>query len=469
MFFYYALSYLPYLLAILFAFCLCLYAVALYHRPGVAIGAILLLFIWETMEVQLFAMNMGIAVYPQDLVFGGIGLVAGIRLLISENRKRVPLALWVLTGAMFLSFVLGLAQNGTLSGVEFRPDFYLLAGTAYFLTFEWSLRKVENLIGRWCWLACGIILVTIYRWIADATGLDWVEPIWRMADSTGVAFRVVNSSQTFVLGQALIFLVAAAVFGRVNFRGWLWLVPVSGLVVLVLQHRSVWVAAFLPVLLVAHLGRKARTGGSVKLMPMIAAAVIVVAPLLVLGKLDSVASSVADSASKATSTSGGTFVGRVQGWDALLSEWVHSGPRQYLIGNPYGSGFARHEAEGSLRSVAFAPHNYYIQTLLRSGLFGLISLVSLYVLMIKRFAALRSEEDSSFVASTWIALLIGHLLFFIPYSPQYIQSIVLGIGLGILAGSKRLESAKRENHVGVTRRQNSRLYGAKSRIVRKAT
>ena len=116
----------------------------------------------------------------------------------------------------------------------------------------------------------------------------------------------------------------------------------------------------------------------------------------------------------------------------MLSDWLHAGPVAYVIGSPYGSGFTRLESESTGREIAYAPHNYFVQTLLRSGLAGLFALVSTYVLALRWLRRDGGLEHPDVPASALVALLASQLLYFIPYSPHYEQGIILGMALSLV-------------------------------------
>jgi O-antigen ligase len=64
----------------------------------------------------------------------------------------------------------------------------------------------------------------------------------------------------------------------------------------------------------------------------------------------------------------GTFVDRQFAWRYLISQQNAQGPTSVLIGQPYGTGFARRVPGGSIET--FAPHNWYVLLYLRIGLVG---------------------------------------------------------------------------------------------------
>lgn len=435
---------LPFVIAFLFALGLIFLVTGLLMSPLVGAAAVLLLFLVETAQVYLFGLKLGIVVYPQDLLFMPMALVALVRLLRPDAVVRLPKSLWVLTVVMAIAFLLGLVQNGTTAGVEFRSDFYFMTGIFYFSSFAWSRERLARLLGWLFPVVMLIMLVVCYRWAADAIGLDWVEPIWRYADTTGIALRVINSQQTWMLGLAMILLVYAMAVGN-SLARWYFTLPLLGLTVLVLQHRSVWVAAFLPALLAFIIVRQSQ-GKLVSRMLVIAAlTAVVVVPLLATGKFSSATSSVADLAVRATSTTEGTFVGRVKGWDALLKQWVAAGPRAWAIGSPYGSGYVREDASHGGKEIAYAPHNYYVQLLLRTGAVGLLAFLAFTVYLFRGAIRLAGGPYDPLTGYAMLGVTMSFALYNIPYSPIYTQGLFMGVILSLILQFQHQPVAREES------------------------
>ena len=388
------------------------------------------MFLLETARGYLFGLNIALTVYPQDLLFVPMAGVAFLRLMRPGAAARLPWPIWALTGVMSIAFVLGLISNGTSAGVEFRNDFYFMTGLFYFSSFEWTRARLERLFAWLFTVVLLMLLVVWYRWVADATGLDWFEPVWRYMDTTGVALRVINSQQTWLLGLSVILLVYAMAAGN-SFSRWRVLLPLAALTVLVLQHRSVWVAAFLPALLAFFIVRQNQGRLAGRMLVIAGLTALVLGPLLATGKFSTATSSVADLAVKATSTTGGTFVGRVRGWDELLKGWAGSGPRVWAIGDPYGDGFKRSEGPGG-KQIAYAPHNYYVQLLLRLGVVGLIAFLALNLYLFRGAIRLAGGPHNNFTGYAMLGVLMSFALYNIPYSPTYTQGLMLGIILGMV-------------------------------------
>ena len=135
------------------------------------------------------------------------------------------------------------------------------------------------------------------------------------------------------------------------------------LFVVVLNRRTVWLALLVGVAVIMlrnrRLGRRA-------VVMVAAAAVITAAVYLALPRLGR-------ESGRLTSSGTGTLDWRIEGWQALLETWSRD-PVSWLIGQPFGSGFAR-RVEGM--EVVLEAHNFYLTTLLRTGTVGLVALIVL--------------------------------------------------------------------------------------------
>lgn len=428
----FTLTTVPYVLAIVFAIVLFLVLAAMYWNPLVAAGVVLLVTVWETAVPAMPVLHLGISISPFDLAFACIGGVALIR-FVSVPRGSYVLSwpLVVVVVVLFVSFAVGLSRFGARAGVEFRNDFYFWSLCAYLMTFRASESWINRLLDMWLIGAFVMCLLIWYRWLADAFGIDWIEPFWRYADATNVSFtRVAASSVALVLGLAVLVSVDAIATGRVSPVHYLFL-PALLLTIVFLQHRSVWVATLLPLLLLVM--RRARWSQRSR-GPMLAAlaSMLVVGAVLGSGVFGGATESVSQQAVRATSTTEGTFVGRVQGWQELVRRWSGLGPVGMAIGEPYGSGFERHVGRtwGGVK-VEYAPHNYFVTLLLRGGLFGLLAfLVILWRLSVAGLAPMeRDQERFGPPLVLAVALCVG--LYCIPYSPTPASAVLFGTAMCI--------------------------------------
>lgn len=426
----YAFAVVPYGVVVAAAIGLIAILIGLYRNPVVAVAAVIGVTVWDAAEYGLDPFLLGLSIYPHDIVFGCIGLVVLLRIAFVPGAARsVPRPLALLLSLMALSIVIGLARHGTKAGVEFRDDFYLWVGCLYFVTFPPDKAWLDRLLSWWmfgAWLLC---LVVWYRWAADAFDLTWFSPIWRDADYTGVEFaRVAPAAVAFALGLAVLVSIATIGSGRASGVHFVFM-PALLMTIVVLQHRSVWVATLLPMLLLLMLLRGARQQSAKGPLVAAVASIVIVAGVLGSGVLGGVESSVAEQAVSATSTTGGTFVARVEGWRQLLGQWSGSGPVGLAFGQPYGSGFDRYQGGffgGSV--ISYAPHNYFVSILLRTGLIGLAALVWLFWGLLS-VGLTRAETSERFGPPLVAAIAACVILYSIPYRPTTASGLLLGAAL----------------------------------------
>jgi hypothetical protein len=424
---------LPYVLAVVSALAFVVLMVVLCRNPLPAVLLVLIVTVWDAAAYGLTAIHLGIAIYPQDIVFGCVGLAAFLRLaFVPETKHGVPRPLLVLVCVMAGSFVVGLYSHGTAAGVEFRNDFYFWAACLYIVTFRPDRRWLDRLLTFWIAATLMLCVVVWYRWTADALGLDWFSPIWRHADPTGVDFnRVAPSSVAFALGLAALVSIVSLVSRERSSGIYFFVLPALLLTILLLQHRSVWVATLMPMLLLLALHGGRRPSDSRRALLATCAAIAIISVALGTGVMRGVTESVATQAVRATSTTDGTFVARVDGWKVLVGDWARSGPVGLAVGRPYGSGYERHQGSqwgGVL--VTYSPHNYYVIVLLRTGLIGLLALALLFW----RLAAAglsREESNERFGPALIAAITLCVMLYCIPYGPTAASGLLMGAALSV--------------------------------------
>ena len=423
----YAFAAMPYVLAVTFAFALSTLLVGLYRSPVAGVIAVLAISVWEGAAYQLSSFKLGLAWTPQDLVSGLIGLAVVLRLaFVQDARANVPGIFIVLVAVMLLSFGRGILGHGTSAGVEFRPVFYFWVTCLYLLTFRPEQLWIDSLLRWWSVAAFLLCLVVWYRWAADAFGLDWVEPVWHNTDSTGVGFaRVAPSNVAFFLGLALLISVSQLATVGASARHYV-LIPALLLTIVVLQHRSAWAASFVPMIWLLWRVRADRQQRSLGPVMAVVVAIVVVAGALGSGSFSGVSESVTEQAERATSTQSGTFVARAEGWKALMQQWIAGGPKVWVLGNPYGSGFARYQgATWGGVEVTYSPHNYYVSLLMRVGVVGTAA-VCLLLWRAWSWSMRHGTPAGGLTRPLAGALTLSIALYWIPYSTTFESSLLFG-------------------------------------------
>lgn len=444
------LSYLlfaaPYLIAVGFALLLVALLVLSTRSPWVVITLLGVAMVAEAASIHPLALHLGLWVYPSD-AFAGItagGLL--FRVLFMGKRSQVPLAWWVFGGVQFMLFSWGLAMHGSGAGVDYRPHFAAWAGAAYLATFAQDERFVRRLLLAVQFLAFGMMAVAVYRWVGSAIDMRFAREIDFFV-TTGVPFRVLWSQPAFVIAMAMLISIFYAATDKKKGGDWL-LVMIFAAFVLVLQHRTVWVAGMGGIGMLAFMLSKARAGMGMKMAAAGIGLIVLVGVLAT--SLQGVSGSIQSQAEKAVSK-GGTFQGgRVSSWTVLLKDWATSGsPVTYLVGKPFGSGYDRYLTAFSTEAVHNQPHNYYVHLLYRGGLIGLGAFVWM---MWHAAAALRRQlAVGDAYAPLLLAILTALLLYYIPYAVSYDHAIFLGLLLGAIMKDR----ATRKNEVAALKQTAS--------------
>lgn len=368
---------------------------------------------WFISEIEIKVSDYSI--YLQDIVFCSLFIAAVINAGKNFSEKIQPLTIvWLFYGVLlFTNFVQGYFLVGTTAVVDFRFMFYFWCGVFYFMQFTFSSKDHEKMYGLWYLVGFGFLAVVYFRFYAEYLGLDF-SSAW--ADPTGVSYRVVTARSAYILGAILLVLSLRYFVFRDSqvyiFSLLLFLIAVIGV-----QHRSVWASVAFPLAIALVLNSRGAT-----LVKLGAFSVALLFLTLFLSKFGDITQSVKMSADKAMDLSTGTFGSRREAWQLLLQNWYKQNLMTQLFGEPFGVGYA-----GQVRS----PHNFYLQNLLRSGVFGILLLLIMYVSLLIKWIRRASAELISQRSHIYMygLLIIGMLAYYIPYGSTPEQGIILGVAI----------------------------------------
>jgi O-Antigen ligase len=421
---------LPFLSAVILAFGVCLVILALSSNYRMGVVVVLLAAFVKALLVREVGFQLGVNLYPMDLVFICIAPVVILRFIFrpSNISSRLP-ALWVsLVLILSLSLVIGLVRNGVAAGNDFRHYFYFLACATYFASFQTSESEFETAEKVWIAFAVALALLATVRWVSDAAGIT-SGPSWDMVGS-GVKFRVLGSDQALGIASGLILLIDRSLRSGVSWGDKL-LIGFLGAEVLVLQHRSVWAATAVGLLALFLLSKRSERKKLLVGAMWAASIGIVLSPFILYGSLESVTSALLHSVEEVGARKS-TISGRIEGWDVLLDQWRGFAAWEKVIGQPFGGGYERYLAEYG-RVIRDSPHNYYVQTLLRAGVIGGVVLVSLLVSTLlglrKRFSA--NPQYGQF--RVLFGLITMNAAYFLAYGGSFEQGIFFGLTLALLS------------------------------------
>lgn len=406
------------------------------NLPVLAIAGILAAFLMDAITLEPLSIQIGINIYAADAVFVPLAIAAMLRLLALRRLHilhGVIAGLWVLFA---LSLVRGIGSWGVnLAGVEARGTFYFLTAVLYLSTVPPTRRSVNCIVNLWLLIAALVSLLALFRWVAQVAGVQvplWNEELYGAGSVS--SWRVLYAPHALVLAIAMFICLVKLSSGEAGSRH-RWFAVILALQVVLLQHRTVWIVSIVGLawLLVMDGKLRGKLGLSV-------AAAALVGSIFYLVFLDNPANPIAVSL-QTSATDEGTFEWRLEGWKQLLSNDGRYSIADRLIGQPFGAGFPR-IIDGLL--VNTSPHNFYIQTVVRLGLFGLVLLLALYVMSFRGLVRRRLSPQPGLLTQSrfWQMLLVMHLFYFIPYAPNYEQGIVIGMISGlVIAGT--IESQER--------------------------
>ena len=190
-----------------------------------------------------------------------------------------------------------------------------------------------------------------------------------------------------------------------------------------LNRRTVWLTMIIGIAVLMVRGRQLRRRA---VAMVIGGVLLAVAAYVALGGSNGEESALRPAAGT------GTLDWRIEGWSALLEGLSNI---EWLIGEPLGSGFTR-VVQGL--EVETEPHNFYVTTLLRAGVVGLLALIAL------TFALLRAlwrapPGDGGGLLSTGVfpALLAMQAVWFLVWETGMEQGILTGLAVGIVAARSR--------------------------------
>ncbi|MEV1051979.1 O-antigen ligase family protein [Streptomyces sp. NPDC049887] len=398
---------------------------------GIAIGLLLGTQVWiVAVGGQTAALDIGVRVYPTDVL--DVCAIAVAMARVPRRRPTAygaPAALLAMVALTTWSTLRGAAAFGLqAAGNDSRVYFWhFLAITLYLATAPPSASLSRVVPRAWLATAIAYALLSVAGW-ADR-GLHAANAHLAV-DGVTVDSRPVPAAAALVLAQAAMMLLAsrapAAPDPGVPDRGG----PAGGrrvngrhltallflVLVLLLQHRTVWAATAMMglawwVLRPARGGQRLVSAGAGALVLSLAAL------LYVAGAFGAIGGSLADSF-KETQGTRSTFAWRVLGWQDLLDA-----PRtlvQWLVGAPFGSGYERFIGGGL---VTVSPHDYYLHIMLRLGLVGLLALLVVYFQTWRRLARAGAATLALRV------VMVGQLVLFVSYSAFPEQAVLLGFCL----------------------------------------
>jgi hypothetical protein len=379
-------------LVALVAFAIAVAWVRNYPPIGVVLVALLLIPLWELQYPPPIVTFSGLSVYPADLIT--LVLFAVGALEVAQLRANLGgwLAPWVLFGVCIaVSLFLGVAAFGP--GTAINAARVLLY---FFFAMTWALAvrpdrlklHTVSLILGWA-----LVLVAMYHGFRYGFGGP--------ASATSIGDGIVQSGRVLIGTQAMaLLLCAATVFlepsrlgkDRSQFSAISSLVFVA--VVLIAQHRSVWISCALGMVAVfIWSGRKQAQRRAFALLAFGAWLALVGWTVGILDGSEWVGEA----------TNANTYDWRTSGWHFLITQAMTRGPVAVVFGDPFG-GTALLRRVGSGQMTSVSAHNWYVDVFLSLGIIGLMSLLLILFAALgksRAFPSIWTFSLAAIVAYSW--------------------------------------------------------------------
>ena len=368
----------------------------------------------------------GIAINGEDIMLA-VCLLVIVGWLFRGMALQGPQMLLVgALGIAAFSIFRGLPDAGLPAALnEARETLYFIAAALLgsFAPVDGPGR--QRLMRGWLVLATAVAGLAVLRWGIVFAGLPFTGP-WYETDYGGL--RVLSSNGTLVLTIGFLMLLPRILQGRATQVERLLGTGLAVCVIL-LQHRSVWVAliggtAFMVWEYRSTLSRGVIIGSGIALA---------VTGLLALAFVD--VSELSDDAAQSDAASDTTWEWRVSGWQDLLENGPDD-PFEVLLGVPYGSGWERSVSAGF--DVDVPPHNFYLEMVLRIGVVGLGLVLLAGYQSARRLRSHELDVDDGYLNAPAMLVVLGvQALYSIPYNLGMEQGLLFGLAIAIWADPLR--------------------------------
>jgi len=374
-------------------------------------------------RVPSVTMPGDIRVQLHDVVFALV-LAAGL-LRMLRMRRFSPLQRWMvlLCIVLLLSLVRGAMTFGPQQAIaEFRLYLAFASGALYFATFAPSSRLNDRIGKLWLATSVPLMILVCLRWLDTLAGIDLGVPTEQFG--ADAAIKVVNGPYAFFLANAALITVPFWQGRDKRARRLLLLGMLLLLFVVLLNRRTVWLTMIIGIAALMVRGRQLRRRA---VAMVIGGVLIAVATYVALGGSSGEESVLRPAAGT------GTLEWRIQGWSELVEGL--SNPTEWLIGEPFGSGFTR-VVQGL--EVQAEPHSFYVTTLLRAGVVGLLALIALtFGLLRALWRAPPGDRGGLLAPGVFPALLAMQAVWFLVWIPGMEQGIITGLAVGLVAARSR--------------------------------
>ncbi len=402
-------SLVPDLVTVLGFATLVIAAVAAYRKPVIGALVVLGLFLltWAPRDAVLLQVQVGsVTVRAADIVAASLLLLGGIGAFKGRLPKPVALPLSLLVVLVLVHALRGVQAYGLQPAINSSREWIYFVAAALFassVAIPWDDRFLALIA-----LGGGVVAAVAFAGMVSEGVRSAGQYV--LVRGSPVDARFVTAAGGLLALQGVIASIGAR---RLSPRLRLAAVALGGTAVVLLQHRTVWVAGAVS-LLIVYWGWSSRTlVRSREASYAVTGSAFLLTPILLL--LAS-RSHVARGSVAEALASHSTFQWRTQSWTDLIQQ--HSSFHDLALGVPAATSWER--IVGS-QATALAPHNVYVESLLR---FGIAGPACLAMLVIGIAICVRGQQRIPMYLLG--ALVLTELLFGITYQLGLIDGLILG-------------------------------------------
>ena len=424
---------LPYAIAAALGILPPLLGIWIYRNYGAGLGVFVFAMLINAWLPNTVALDLGVRLYLMDLITLLMVPVVLLRLAFVRQARVHSLALYAFIAIVAINLAQGLLQFRSQAGVTARPDVYSLVALTYAMTFPADAQRVNTLMRALLWAVGGLFALVCFRWLAVGFQIDALLPRSGSFQPRGHSvWRVIISSETLLLAQIAVVggFFAHSVPALRRWRALAWVLLIS---VVVLQHRSTWVALLAAIVAAVGLmfGRDSNARRVTFALLLVGAVGVA---MVVGGAGGNVSEDVERSAGDAVELKG-TAAERLGNWRQLVLKWSGGGARTLALGVPFGTNTVHYASDDlSARKIAYQAHNYYVTVLTELGSLGLAAYLLIWFQVLRGLLiAVREHGDT---AALLFTLLAAQAAYYLTYGTDYVQALILGTALSYVAARK---------------------------------
>lgn len=370
-------------------------------------------------------LESGITLQPPDFLSVLAAMAATFRYFSMPKIETLRWH-WIIFAAVTgIAFIHGAFSFGAFaSAIAFRQFFYIGTIMLYFMSFDYPADDQRKIFSIVLLMSAALALYAVLAWIhPDLLSAEWRRMIlvsvfdeYRVLPAVGAMFIGFG----FLLSLGAWSNAAAPPITRL-------LSPFLLLIVVLLYHRSVWVATGLGIAAVLALSRERIR---LYLMAMsLGVGLLAVVWTVLAGVQSDVISSSMNAAVQEVAQDDSSLAWRMIGWKALTSRALDQGWLTVLFGAGFGIDFDRRIGWAL---VTVSPHNAFLEVFLTCGAVGL----ALYILplfgTITRLRGL-AGHDGSVDAPLLVSIIAALAAYSMAYGLHYDVSMLLGVLAAIAA------------------------------------